>query len=221
VSAITEVKWQGNDMVLGGGMSSGEQRAVIDRMKELDKLLALKTRPAKYKLEVLFNNERSAHKAFGGLVTWWESGSKLHGGGDSKMYMCPGKELAGNGCEALITSSVTGLNFLLCNACGGLWKGEQVHGEVYYRLPMQRWAEVILRWFTWLGMDVDIRLKYSKDDIRTVAMKEQERQLGGELLRKARSSNRRTGGIYTLERIIKDTSAGADLYGRILAFLKA
>ncbi len=220
---VKELKWGDStiDVSMGATITEEEQRVIQERMKELDLVLRNEKKPATYKLEVLFNNERSVHKAFGGLVTWWHSGNKLHGGGDSKIYLCPGKERINNGCSAFLYDQTNSLNFIVCSACGSLWKGEDVHGEVYYRLPMERWADVLLSWFLRLGLDADIRLKYSKTDLRSVAMQEQERQRGGELLHKARSEAVRQGGIYTLDRIIKDTSAGADLRGRILAFLKA
>jgi len=86
---------------------------------------------------------------------------------------------------------------------------------------MTKWADVLLSWFLRLGLDADIRIKYARDDIRSVAMREQEKQMRGELLTAARSDERRSTSIYPLNRIIKDTAAGAGLHGRILAFLKA
>ena len=220
---VKELAWGGSQISvgLGAGITAGEQQAIEDRMRELDLILKAQKKPATFKLEVMFNDERSFHKPFGGTVTWWESGNKLHGGGDSKIYQCPGKVLSNNGCEGFLFDSSNGLNFIVCSACGSLWKGEQVYGEVFYKLPMEKWADVLLSWFIKLGLDADIRLKYAQSDIRSVAMQEQEKSMGGELLHKARNDARRQGGIYTLDRIIKDTSSGADLHGRILAFLKA
>lgn len=218
---VRELRWGDQTVTIGAAVTQEEQRVIEERMRQLDLVLKSEKRPATHKLEVLFDGERSARRAFGGTVTWWESGNKLHGGGDSKVYLCPGKELKGNGCEAFLPDKANGLNFIVCGACGSLWKGEQVYGEVYYRLPLEKWADVLLSWFIRLKLDADIRLKYAKDDIRTVALREQEKHMGGELLHRAREESRRTGGIYTLSNIIKDTSAGADLRGRILAFLKA
>jgi hypothetical protein len=220
VAQVREVAWSGGSITIGENITPEEQRVIEERMRELDIILAEKKR-ATYKLEVMFNDERSFHKPFGGTVTWWESGTKLHGGGDAKIYLCPGKERKGNGCEAFLLDKATGLNFIVCGACGSLWRGDQVFGEVYYKLPMEKWADVLLSWFRRLGLDADIRIKYARDDIRSAAMGEQERMRGGELLQNARSDERRSSSIYPLERIIKDTSAGADLHSRILAFLRA
>ena len=70
-------------------------------------------------------------------------------------------------------------------------------------------------------MNADIRIKYAQRDIRTAARLEQERQRGGELLQEVRSSELRSSSTYPLANIIKDTAAGADLRGRILAYLQA
>lgn len=201
-------------------LSPEEQHSLEEKQKAMDALLKEKG-IAKYKLEVMFHNARSMKDAFAGAVTFWESGTKLHGGGDAKMYLCPGKERKGNGCTAFIHDASHGLTFLVCSSCGQLWKTEEVFGEVFYRLPIQKWADVLTTWFMKLNMDADIRIKYARDDIRSVAMKEQERDRGGELLGKVRSDARRSTSVYPLKNIIKDTNAGADLRGRILAYLKA
>jgi hypothetical protein len=90
-----------------------------------------------------------------------------------------------------------------------------------YKLPIQKWAEVLLNWYSRLEMNADIYMKYARDDIRAASDKEQEKQLMGEVLGKARSFERRTRYSYPLKNIIKDTAAGADLLGRIRAFLEA
>jgi hypothetical protein len=222
-AAIRELKWgdQTVDFNFGDGLSQEEQRAVEERMRAIDLLLKDENRSALYKLEVLFNRGRSFHAPFPGVVTWWHNGNKLHGGGDSKIYICPGNERKRNGCQAFLCESTAQLNLIPCGACGSLWRGSEVWGETYYNLPMKKWADVLLSWFVRMGLDADIRIKYARDDIRGAAMREQEKRMDGELLRKVRSEDRRSSSIYPLAHIIKDTSAGAGLHSRILAFLKA
>lgn len=220
--SVREVKWsEGVDLQLGSGITEEEQRAIEARMKQLDLLLKSESRKATYKLEVMFDEERSFHRPFGGTLTLWESGNKLHGGGDTKLYICPGKELRKNGCEGLLNDTSRSRHLLVCPSCGCLWNLGEVFGEIYFRLPMEKWGDVLVSWFIKLNLDADVRLKYARDDIRTVAMKEQERNIGGELLLKARSEERRSSAIYPLRNIIKDTSAGAGLHSRFLAFLKS
>jgi hypothetical protein len=225
-AGIHETPWVAPDaeFMATPATSEAERQVAEEKRRLLDTLLQERGL-AKYKLEVTFNNERSVHRAFGGTVTWWESAAKLHGGGDSKLYVCDNNNgfphLNGRGCGAFLPDSANGLNFIVCPACGNMWRNEEVVGEVWYRLPMQKWADVLLRWFTRLECNADIRIKYARDDIRTAAALEQERQRGGELLSRVRDPQRRASSIYPLASIIKDTSAGADLRGRILAFLQA
>lgn len=200
-----------------------EEKEVVDKkQKALDELLSTK-HLAKYKLEVMFGDDRSMHRPFSGSISFWESGSKLHGGGDSKLYVCdsvvPGREA--RGCGAFIPDSANGLNFIVCPKCNTMWRNEEIVGEIWFRLTMHKWAEVLLKWFQRLEHNADIRLKYARKDIRSVAEREQDHQMGGELLEKARDPESRATAIYPLANIIKDTAAGADLYGRILAFLSA
>lgn len=223
---VEEVPWGDTqaELFASPAISPAEQAAITEKMKALDALLKEKNL-AKYKLEVTFNNERSMHRPFGGTVTWWESANKLHGGGDSKLYLCDCNadypHLEGKGCGGFLPDSANGLNFIVCPSCGTMWKNEEVVGEIWYKLPIQKWADVMLKWFVKLELNCDIRIKYARDDIRTAAMLEQQRDRGGELLQTVRDPERRASSTYPLANIIRDTSAGADLRGRILAYLQA
>lgn len=221
---VQEVKFGDTTVQMSERLSEEDKVALTRKMEALDKLL-VNERKAKYKLEVFFDEERSMHRPFGGTVTWWDSGTKLHGGGDSKLYVCDNNadypHLEKRGCGALIPDAASGMTFLVCTKCGALWRNEEVVGEVYYRLSDTKWAYVLLDWFRRLEHDADIRIKYARSDIRTAAMAEVERDRGGELLHKVRDKERRSVSVYPLMNIIKDTSAGADLYKRILAFLRA
>jgi hypothetical protein len=198
--------------------SPEEQEVLRLKMQTLDKLLATQ-RHAKYKLELFFGKARSLHKPTPGIISFWESGTKLHGGGDSKVYLCPGKLKKINECEAVIPegASVNALHF--CPRCGRSWKGSEVIGEYVANLTMKNWAHALLYYYQRLDHNADIYLKHAKDDIRTAAMLEQAKQKGGECLWRVR--DKRALHIYPLANIIKDTSAGADLYGRFVSFLTA
>lgn len=217
-----EITWgEAKGELLASPAVNPEEMAIVEeKIQALDKLLGDRNL-AKYKLEVMFGEDRSVHKPFSGVVTWWESGNKLHGGGDSKMYLCPRKERAGMDCNGFLPDSCNGLNFIVCPKCKSLWRSEEVFGEVFYRLSMKKWSDVLLSWFLKLELNADIRIKYARDDIRRAVIHEQERKLQGELLTKARSFERRSTSIYSLANIIKDTNAGAGLHARILAFVKA
>jgi len=50
---------------------------------------------AKHKIEIHFGQDRSglSHKLCSGALLIWESGKRMHGGGDEKMYWCGYDEL--------------------------------------------------------------------------------------------------------------------------------
>lgn len=199
-------------------LTEEEKHTLAQKMKALDQILAKEGR-AKYKLEVMFGKAYSLQKASIGALTFWESGKMFHGGGDTKLYVCPGKKLGMNECETFIPSESQGYGFLVCPGCKQVWKGDDATGEVMCRLTTMGWADVLLKYFLKMQMNADIRIKYHPDDIRSVAKREQDKQLGGEKLEEAR--DRRATRIYPLLNLVKDTSNGADLCGRIMAFLKA
>ena len=199
-------------------LTDDEKEIIKQKQGALDKLLS-EQGIAKYKVDVQFASKYSTLKPSAGIVSFWESGKKFHGGGDCKLYICPGKDKGMNECSSFIPEISQGYGHLLCPSCQKVWKGEEVVGEVGYRLTSQGWTDVLLRWFLRLGMNADLRIKYPPDDVRSVSSREQDKQMMGDLLHPSRA--RRATRIYTLGSIIKDTSNGADLRSRILAFITA
>jgi hypothetical protein len=205
-------------------ISPEEAENLKKRQEALDKLLEEKNL-AKYKLEVMFSHRHTSRAPTAGTVTWWESGTKLHGGGDAKLYLCdnsvPGSRYEGRGCGKFIPDSANGLSFIVCPHCQMMWKPEYLVGEIFYKLPLQKWAEVLHNWYMRMEGKADIYVKYGRMSVRDAQLKETEKKLQGELLTKARSIEQRSMYIYPLKNIIRDTSNGADLRSRILAFLSA
>jgi hypothetical protein len=196
-------------------LSDEDRDALKKRMEAMDKVLATK-QLAKYKLELFFGKARSMTIPVPGILSFWESGTKLHGGGDAKIYICPGKFLKRNECEAPIPFAFNGYGHLVCPTCQTTWKDKEVIGEVLGRHSMRDWSILLFKYFMRLGGNCDIYLKHAPTDIRSMAAREQEKAQGGELLLKAR---KRALHIYPLRNIIKDTSAGADVLGRLYSFL--
>ncbi len=215
--APREVKWEDLDEKTKS-LSHEELHELKKKQAAFDQLLE-QTKTAKYKIEVMFRSVRRSTGLIDGLLSIWESGTKLNGEGDAKVYFCPSKELKVGTCEAIIPDTSNGFGHLVCPACGGRWKESEVWGEAFFKLPTEKWAEVLVRYYARAGHNADIYLKYPRHDVRKIAMKEQERQLGGEQYAKLRSE--KVLYIYRLERIIKDTSAGAALYDRFKALLNA
>lgn len=217
---VKEVKYgQDNPIDAAPVLSDEDKYAIKKRIEALDKLLAA-DKKAKYKIEVFFSRKRTSHSGpYAGAISLWESGTKFHGGGDTKLYECPGKVRGVNDCAGFIPDPSNGYGFLVCPSCQQVWKGELVYGEVLLKLSTSAWAEVLLRYFVRLGHNADIYMKHPIEDIRAASHLEQEKQWMGEKLTKARTATRTA--IYPLRNIIKDTSSGADLLGRFHAFLLA
>ena len=214
-----EVKWGAdNDVALAPTLTEEEELSLRARMSALDKLLSDQGL-AKYKIELSFEYKRSRDLPTFGMMSFWESGSKFHGGGDTKMYFCAGRKLKKNDCEAFIPDASTGYGHLVCPRCKIVWQGEQVDGEVGARLSMQGWATLIQRYFLRLDCCADIYLKFPRQSLRAAASVEQNKQMMGDKLTRARADIQKC--IYPLRHIISETSAGADLHGRFVAFLRA
>jgi hypothetical protein len=209
-----------SDLYASPAVSPQEIAIIKKDMENLEQKAAAKC-VALFKIELLF--ERRHHidgRPTLGALTMWESGSKLHGGGDALMYVCPGKSLGRNACEGVIPDAYLGHGVVVCPYCYTAWKSDLLIGQIIYRLSIHKWAEVVHRWFIVLGMNADLRLKHFYQDIRVAAEKEQARQLKGELLDKARSHPQRIARVYRLADLMKDVNAGADMYNRILDFLR-
>lgn len=189
-----------------------ELQAVQERIKGIRKLTEDKVPRASYKIEIRFFRKRTLRGITPGMLSWWRSGKKLHGGGDEKMYMC-------HVCDTFIQAEGNVASVHYCHNCGSSYESEKAVGEMYYNLPVEKWAEVINKWFHTLGGDCDIYLKHSEDDIRTISQRDRLRRAGGDILTKMRDA--RGLYIYPLVNIIKDLGAGADPVKRFKAFLSA
>lgn len=217
-------------------LTKEEEMAVRARIEELSKLLKSDGVKATYKIEVRFAEKRSTWQPVTGIVSFWMSGNKLHGGGDDKAYICPGTRVDTKTgepipCNTLLDGKESTLSYLTlpedlryggvaCSTCGHVWKMEELIGEKVYRLTPQNWATALVRLFVMCHHDADIVLKYSPNDIRSAALAEQERQLKGDLLDPIRRDRKKRGSsIYRLANIFKDTSNGASLYNRFHAFI--
>lgn len=201
--------------------TADELASLAKRMAALKQILAEPGVRAKYKIELVFSKARSLHGITPGMLSFWENGSKLHGGGDAKIYLCPGKYLGKSECWAPMPDMANSEGTIICTACGQRWRGEDAIGEMVFSLPMRKWAEVLYTYFRRFNMDTDIYCKFSYDDIRSVAKAQAKKQTwkGSQALERGRESRARL--IYRLENIVKDLSNGADPETRFFAFLTA
>lgn len=189
-----------------------KRRAFLERLFESRKI-------GKYKMELMLTASRGLNKGpVSGILSFYLSGSHYHGGGDQKLYFCPGKYKGMSDCEALLPASMGGHGTHVCGKCGRLWRGRDVIGEIGGVHTLQNWAVLLTKYYPRLEFFSDIVLKLSRDDIRAKALLEQERSRGGSLLDTSR--NNRVKIVYAWESLVKDTSTGSDLYKKIYAFLR-
>lgn len=210
-------------------MSGEELGNVQKKMEAVAKLLSEDEIKATYKLEIHFGKNRtSAGQPFAGAIAMWVSGSKLHGGGDEKLYECPRpdceglihpSELGGGAVRDKQTGEMREVPVGYCGECGSVWPADKMTGERLVKLTEQNWAYAILQFFIKLNMDADIYLKFHPTDIRYQTAMEMARYQGGEALAVAKKN--RGLAIYPLKNIIKDTKNGAELYTQFRKFINA
>jgi hypothetical protein len=218
----TVIKYgDGVDLILGKGITQGDEevvrRKVDQRIKE-ERELKEQFPEAGYTLEVMFGSNFSTMRPSKGAISFWQRGA-IGGAGDTKLYLCPGQKFKVNECNSFIPPVSLGWEMVICPSCGVAWHHTKVDGEIFAILGIGGWADLVLHYFVQMGMDADIRVKYHPTDIRSMAVKEQERQRGGELLEGARS--KRAVLEHPMRDIIRDASTGADLRSCILSRLKA
>jgi hypothetical protein len=222
-TSVKEVKY-GEALSLDSApvLSAEELHILKKRQAAMDKLLASQ-RKGKYKLELMFGSSYRSGQAYPGAVSLWLSGSKLHGGGDEKIYCCPRclKEFRSQilPTEALIPPAAQGYGHGVCGKCATTWQGDDLRGEIFARLTTQGWTELIYRWLRTLQFNSDIYMKRPRLDLRVAADLEQARQLGGEKLSAVRKKLEVV--IYPLAHLLHDTAGGSSFPARIRAFLEA
>lgn len=167
---------------------------------------------AKYKIEVLFGPGRKTQGPNPVRIMCWESGKKLHGGGDESMFFCKdGTVENGEGCWNPIPPDQVKNGLAFCVHCDRTINADKLALQKEGRVTTQMLAEELVNLFRKLGSNADIYCKYNKDDIHYISM---ERHKGRDVARRLMGLH-----IYPLANIIKDTSAGADLGKRFFAFL--
>jgi hypothetical protein len=189
---------------------------------------------ARWKIQVWIKSERSIFKPLSFTLTFWESGKRLHGGGDETAFVCRRKpsapkpkmpfaaarpkgvfkaEPTNDGCDTIIPGGDAVRGLIVCPNCGLQWDTEHIADAIFYQVPVERAADVIAEWFRKLQFSADIYVKYRDQDIRVKMM------AASYGLRKARELKGLT--IYPLDSILRDTTGGATLESRFKALLLA
>ncbi len=214
-NGIVDMASMGEDLTL--------DQELEEKLHELWKSAAQYTElEAKYKLEIMFTEDRSMHRPFGGFIFAMSNGGFAHGGGDEAIYLCTAKvdkDGQTKTCNNPLDLKWIGKDKAICPKCRNIVNPRDLCGQVYAKLPMQKWATLITRFFQVLDCNADIRIGSLSGDLRRTTAKEMEKSAHGDKINALRLG--RSWSIYPLANIIKDTAAGADLYGRIRAFLNA
>lgn len=193
-----------------------EEESLRRRAAAFDEAFKEELRP-KFKIEFQFGKGKSGRTHFPGLLMVYRSGSALGGGADEVVYPCPSNDCLGYIFSENISSQK---QFAFCPTCNVSFHQSELKELRYYRLPMEKWAEVAEKEFLRCGSMADVVMKTRKSDIRISTEKEQEgkNQPGLELY-KSRSD--RVTVVYRLEALVRDMAGGSDVYSRMLAFLRA
>lgn len=191
---------------------------------ELDKAIGSANVPAKYKIEVYFGPKRTTFGPNSLTVKFWESGRRLHGGGDDLMYMCRNRENFSEGCGKLFVSDCVTGPVAICSHCQKailaelcvrvlVFKDERPTGGQDYRIETRKLAELLAKYWRKLDGNADIYCKFDQSDIQYIAM---VKKLGA-----ARARELRGLSIYPLKNLLADTQHGASLEDRIFSYLTA
>lgn len=169
---------------------------------------------AGYKIEIMFGPKRTPQGPNNIALQIWESGKRLDGDADDRMYWCRDVEAGSTlGCGKPIPSGAIRGGVAICPNCQYAIRADKLTGEQFHRITTQNLALKIEQLFHDLKDNADIYCKYDQSDIRYQAVL---REKGFEKARHLRGLF-----IYPLKNILKDTASGATLVTRFRAFLSA
>jgi hypothetical protein len=224
----------GGGIEMNANLTDEESEAVNMAMARLafegEKLAKEQAEKADYKIQVWFTSDRRQTGPCSYTLSFWESGKRLHGGGDEMMFVCrrhahapkvtpldvvgPQAKVGQSGCGMLIPGDhMLPGNFLVCPHCHTKHRSDQVADSIFYRTDITAASKILAKWWRKLDHNADIYVKYCPTDPRVQLMAQ---SMG---IRKAREMKGLT--IYPLKRIITDTSAGASVESRFRALLTA
>jgi hypothetical protein len=185
--------------------------------------------PAKYKIELHFNKNRTTSGPNTAAVSIFESGARLNGEGDELVYICSAKDsgLALNipgvsdrpvvkgegGCGGVIPGENLRGGVAICPHCHSMISSERLTSTLLVNLGTKKLAVLVTKLFRKLESNADVYVKYHPTDIRSVALNNPN------ALDKGRMSRGLT--IYPIHNIIKDTAGGASVEGRFEALFSA
>jgi hypothetical protein len=173
--------------------------------KKLDESEAL------YLIEVHFTGMFSIHQPNQGIVSLWERTPI----GYSNLYRC-------SRCDAVIPTATKDFSLIgiVCDACSNVMRDEDLVGQTYYKMIVQKWADRLVYYLHQLQLKADLLLTRGKSTTSIIEAEFVARASfkGAALLDEAKRYER---AMYSMDAINKDVSAGRDLTDTIKAFLVA
>jgi len=217
--ALTVKRATEEENYLFGEILSPEERERLNgKIEALQKLFSLgdKTKVlGTYRIHLIFDEERSMHRPYRGLVTFWVSMRKMDSGSAMSMSICPTE-----GCDRPFfegpQNGVYG-----CPKCGKSYKGTQVKDTIFARLTTQNWADLVLKWFLAFNSDADVQITYSPKDIRAATQLEIAKDRRGEEIRKVQKEMTTRESIFPFGSIVKAASNGAPLHRLFMNYINA
>ena len=189
----------------------------------------MKHTPAKFKIEIHFNKNRTTSGPNTAAITIFESGARLNGDGDELVYLCSQRDtgLALNaphqkdrtvvrgydGCGNIICGNQLRGGAAICTNCESIINSEQLTSTLLVHLTTKKLSALVTDIFRRLDSNADIYIKYHPTDIRAQALNNPHD------MDKSRMSRGLT--IYPLFNIIKDTTSGSSVENRFEALFSA
>lgn len=180
----------------------------------------------KFKLELFFGPTKSNRHSFLGIVTVWQSHSDIDGDSDVLISLCPK-------CKVPILEDAHMIIHpdnpeeepypgAICHRCGTKWRIKEVIQYVGAVYDLDGWADLILKYYEYLGGDMDIYLKRFSGQLHRSQLDYQEnptyknwKKFQLDIPRKYELA------IYSMSKLIEDTATGRDLKSAVRAFLAA
>jgi hypothetical protein len=182
--------------------------------KEVATLMGFDGIRAGYKIEIMFGPKRTAQGPNAVCIQIWESGKRLDGDADDRMYWCRDVDQKSQlGCGKPIPSGAIHGGVAICPSCQMAIRADKLTGEQFHKITTQNLALKVETLFHDLKDNADIYCKYSPEDIRYQAVL---REKGFEKARHLRGLF-----IYPLKNLLKDCVAGASISARLRAFFSA
>lgn len=188
------------------------------KLKKLMSTVDLRETTAQYKLEIFFRGGPRKTVPVRGVVACWTNGGYLNGGGDAAVYLCP-QDVDGAPCMAPLDMQFATGKKVVCTKCRRMSTTDALIGQIIVEVPIQRWAQILVRLFHVLDCNADVRICIERGNIRDASDKELERYRGGDCY--AAVERKREWLTYPLANILTDTASGAGLETRFKAFLEA